>query len=99
MNFNLIKEKYPKAFSFWIKSELSMMDVKNDRHLYDFFDEQGICIAVYPFFNHFIWKIHLPETLNPFIDGDRKYDSRTEAEEQAFLKAFEILENKLLETK
>lgn len=107
MNWQEIKEKYPKAFElldesvdiFWEKDR----EANKCRFLYDFFDEQGISII-----------IEWSHSENPTIDIDWYYEitnfelpakifevnnvyagTRTMAEEQAFLKAFEILENKL----
>ena len=62
------------------------------RALYSFFDEQGIYTIINrsPADNEFFWSIDIDKD---FCDGDYT-NTRTEAEEQAFLKAFEILEDK-----
>ena len=73
---------------------------KTKHELYDFFDEQGIYIAMETWY---VDSAEQPTDIPKFIpniggigidfayaDG---YKTRKEAEEQAFLKAFEILEN------
>ena len=106
MNWQETKEKYPKA---WMKADnyfgcSRMGDIYGDRHpnvrdLYDFFDEQGIWIMITP-------PASLDEGVNYFdctisyLDGfwgndGREYKTRLEAEQAAFNKAFEILENRL----
>ena len=67
----------------------------NTRELYDFFDEQKIIITTY-----FIWGGGFRYAINDGGANDGGYysewiKSRTEAEEAAFTKAFEILEEKL----
>ena len=79
------------------------------RTLYDFFDSEGIRVTVDIFegyetqWHYYIFqptpegkdKVYKWE-INPDIDiKEFSYLTRPEAEEQAFLKAFEILENKL----
>ena len=109
MNWDKIKEKYPKAFdkySEWLEDPTEITEygflvyiemndkhhIVNRRYLYDFFDEQGIIISIY----------HDPEDLWQYDINDREVNtavgikSRTEAEEKAFEKAFEILENKII---
>jgi hypothetical protein len=72
----------------------------NPRDLYDFFDTQEIFIAVEIAFaidNSFNFHIaqHIaPATLHT-IWNPTVYPTRTQAEEAAFTRAFEILENKL----
>lgn len=75
------------------------------RHLYDFFDEQGIGVFVEWGIDQtdhgkliYRYKILHGEELNCAL-GLRHYSTRTEAEEQAFIRAFEILEQKLKEGK
>ena len=91
----LIKEKYPKAEELadnW--GDTHTIDWRqSDRWLYDFFDEQGIYVIINrsPADNEFFWSIDIDKD---FCDGDYT-NTRTEAEEQAFIKAFEILEDKL----
>jgi len=104
MNWNLIKEKYPKAEELadnW--GDTHTIDWRqSDRWLYDFFDSQGIYVWITPPFG-------TDEGLDIFdgeirlVNGDYLFErisicgtkTRTEAEEVAFLKAFEILEEKL----
>ncbi len=119
MDWNKIKEKYPKAFNKMLQgqcwfSELDDYDTLqispkeepdlliNERDLYDFFDEQGIYInicthkSIYDEPDKFTiswYDIFLNKAENIAHDGN--YYSRTEAEEKAFEKAFEILEGKL----
>jgi len=74
----------------------------NPRFLYDFFDEQGIFITVsydraYQFF---WWQITNEDAKCENMywthpPSEAIYKTRTEAEEQAFLRAFKILEEKL----
>ena len=93
MNWNLIKEKYPKAHKYLFDHCKVAIDIDKSRFLYDFFDEQGIYVIINrsPADNEFFWSIDIGKD---FCDGDYT-NTRTEAEEQAFLKAFEILEDKL----
>lgn len=75
-----------------------------NRFLYDFFDGERISIEVSWYHSDnptigIIWDADItdfncPAQIYEVVDN---CDSRTEAEEQAFLKAFEILENKLEE--
>ena len=77
-------------------STLSFKDVVRGRKLYDFFDEQGIVIGIEVLYYDGFW---FTPTITVMWDTDTNMkigsQSRTEAEEQAFLKAFEILEDKL----
>ena len=107
MNWTLIQEKYPKAFKFYTKKYgfadtkiaqnnlLQMLNHSNqlDRLLYDFFDEQGIIIVI-----NYYWegKTFCTEIwVNGKNDSDILYNTRPEAEEQAFECAFAILEERL----
>jgi len=88
MNWNLIKEKYPKAsakFKEWI---YFAMNNTTQRQLYDFFDEQGIIIQI-----KFFWKAEVLgkkwsyEISNDFeyiyssnLNDSITYSNRTEAE-------------------
>ena len=90
MNWNLIKEKYPKSEALIDKC------IRTDRDLYDFFDEQDIIIEIGYFsevgeFSYATYKYALPNGVS--LDSGYGYKTRTEAEEQAFIKAFEILED------
>ena len=101
MNWNEIKEKYPKAYekyAMWHNYKNPNRIIKkrecDDRDLYDFFDEQGLCITVRP------WNLRLDKWLYTIwnIDEDTTliaHPTRTEAEEKAFVKSFEILEARL----
>ena len=70
------------------------------RFLYDFFDEQGIYIEISSNYGEQFWfEIFNDQSLIGY-NWDKKgddiaYGNRTEAEEQAFMKAFEILEDRL----
>ena len=76
----------------------------NDRYLYDFFDEQGIFINVVRMWyfedtienslhEFFDWEIIVEREF--VSDSEVEEPTRTEAEEQAFIKAFELLEQRL----
>lgn len=99
MNWDEIKQKYPKAYDNWItwnqvnyntapaKDAVYILMVGS---LFQFFDEQGILMGV-----NAVW-----ETWLQTVEEDYEYYefdgyTRQEAEQQAFTKAFEILENKL----
>ena len=106
MNWQEIKEKYPKAFSLLDKSvdihwELEPERYQRLRFLYDFFDEQGISITVdwshsevdgSPEWFYEITDFGFPAGIEDVGDGVK---TRIEAEEAAFNKAFSILESKL----
>ena len=109
MNWKEIKKKYPKAWillkewfgykkNITINMELSKIFMP-ERKLYDFFDKQKIIIEIGIGYNFNENKYILNEWSYDIIDCDieneGQYNSRLEAEEVAFLKAFEILENKL----
>ena len=108
MNWNEIKEKYRKAYLLMIKQLDSkrLLDInaepRNIRDLYDFFDEQGILIIIDKDWEYMYsddmerrylktWNYEISQ--EPFY-GD-SYETRTEAEQAAFEKAFEILERRL----
>ena len=89
MNWNKIKEKYPKSEALIDKC------IRTDRDLYDFFDEQGIYIGIgVPLPGQDFWdaKITTPEDYK-YIHST--FPTRTEAEEKAFERAFELLESKV----
>ena len=94
MNWNNIKEKYPKArelLSKYLSGRAEYCFEWNTRALYDFFDEQGIYISLHHLEDEFVYEIEDGKDLN----SSGEYEStRTEAETRAFEKAFEILENK-----
>jgi len=106
MNWKQINEKYPKAnslFSEWIDKRGLINFV--DRDLYDFFDEQGIFIQSEIEYTREIDELNnnphycIEEWYYDIHDhslslaSDYPFKSRTEAEQAAFEKAFEILEN------
>ena len=107
MNWKIIKEKYPKAHKYLFDHCKVAIDIDKSRFLYDFFDEQGIYIEIElcylkdktiwfeydinsPFWDDSICAMNEPDYEEPY-----KTKTRTEAEEQAFLRAFKILEEKL----
>ena len=115
MNWNLIKEKYPKAYKegqdWWVAHaeiyEPAFLFNIGNRFLYDFFDEQGVVVEVVfaynntdeiYWFEYYIYKngvLQFCSMDEPDYEEPYKTITRTEAEEQAFIKAFEILEDKL----
>ena len=106
MNWKEIKKKYPKAYKeltncFGYKNETAIeisLTVYYNRNLYDFFDEKGIYIVVHPdILNEvfFIWIIFDEKNRAYQCNPEKFVNNRQEAERAAFLKAFEILEQKL----
>ena len=96
MNWKIIKEKYPKAHKYLFDHCKVAIDIDKSRFLYDFFDEQDIYIMMileWDFDNKKRWDFWI-DYVEKRIDSGL-YDTRTEAEEQAFLRAFKILEDKL----
>ena len=100
MNWQENYQFYPKAwelFQGWWGENYPQFDwLMCNRELYDFFDEQGIYLEVYVVgisdkFKATKWNYDIANEQVDYLD----YNSRTEAEEQAFLKAFEILEDRL----
>ena len=93
MNWNEIKEKYPKAFENLFESGMYHFD-GHPRDLYDFFDSQGIYIDVTC--NKAYFGCDILNANGEYLSVQRQNSTtRTEAEEKSFEKAFEILENKL----
>jgi len=91
MNYWEIGNKYPRAYKLmldWIKGKANFVLDFNTRGLFDFFDEQGIYILIDKNYStrEQIWHSNMDSLI---------CKTRTEAEEKAFEKAFEILENKL----
>ena len=80
MNWEEIKEKYPKAYN---KSQ-PVSNGRWFRYLYDFFDENGIYIELVRVCD--FWY---------YLGCLKAHDTRTEAEEGAFIEAFKMLERKL----
>lgn len=66
------------------------------RDLYDFFDEQGIYIAIeYDNWEYdFIWYVYINET-GDYKAPETRIKARPQAETAAFTKAFEILNERL----
>ena len=111
MNWKQISEQYPKAWEKWFgKNKLSFEHksfgydyLSSDRDLYDFFDQEGIIVQVDYMMGerNFSYSIYiLPKEINFAILGDlsgfnKHWSTRTEAEQQAFTKAFSILEERL----
>ena len=94
MNWTEIKEKYPKAYDkfrewFFLSS---WYPVKKPRVLYDFFDGEELFIIIGRGGQEFFWMV---DGFREILDDGGYRETRTEAEEQAFLRAFEILEGKL----
>ena len=110
MNWDKIKEKYPKAFDKYINwchaEDCPSIDCyeHTDRDSYDFFDEQVIYITV-AFNNEFgqgesiqYWMGEIDIKLKEDeYEGDyfERSKTRIEAEEKAFEQAFSILESKV----
>ena len=105
-----LKNEHSIAFSVWdneyrLISEDCAGEFSEDkcsfniRVLYDFFDEQGVYIIIDIEFHNMKnrWDFTLLDNDDYDLTKDNCYDykTRTEAEEQAFEKAFEILEEKL----
>lgn len=101
MNWEEIKEKYPRSYNLIYQQAREYANVLYEspiRWLYDFFDTQGIYIGVEVWHTklhkHFSCVITDKFSSHP-IYSQTDIVSRTEAEEQAFITAFEILESKL----
>lgn len=100
MDWENIREKYPKAMA--ILRDTKHYDLAEPRRLYDFFDSEGIYVWITPPFGTDIGldvfdgeiRIMYNDYINKRVNvcGTK---TRTEAEDQAFFKAFEILEEKL----
>jgi len=68
-----------------VESTLKATMENNIRSLYDFFDKQGIIVAIYP-----EWKYGVNDT-----EYDAEFESRILCEKAAFEEAFKLLEEKL----
>ncbi len=110
MNWEEIKDRCSKAYELLCgNDEFKRMQYsklfKGERLLYDFFDENEIAICITP--DYYGSMEYHP---SKYKDGDYiyywinvgfkweddiEYKTRTEAEQAAFTKAFEILESKL----
>ena len=105
MNWTEIKEKYPKASRLLINyydiddSLIGIRYFVEDylaRNLYDFFDSQEIYVCIEYRYGtaslpRWYWMVKQDNAANEQDSSQ----TRTEAEEKAFEKAFEILEDKL----
>ena len=100
MDWNKIEERHPKAYdklNIWICDKFNSEGEKDyflERWLFDFFDEQDIYIELTWGGKCWRYDIINPIYCNNLGYSKEKYKTRTEAEEKAFEKAFEILENK-----
>lgn len=105
MNWKEIKEKYPKSSNLLSKWNTNMKNWSNissimpPRDLYDFFDEQGIIIGIpvdYTYLGEkYVYMFEIIHPENTRCHEGEWYDTREEAEESAWMKAFEILEEQL----
>jgi hypothetical protein len=102
MNWSRIKEKCPNAWGMTFSSVECFYDANDElvftnsiRDLYDFFDENKIHINIESYFGG--WNYYIEDKEYQIIGDDGYYDykTRTEAEEKAFEKAFEILEGRI----
>ena len=103
MNWNRIKEASPKAVN--LLRNTAHYDLREPRRLYDFFDENEIYININP--DYYGSSEYHPRdyespsdiyfwiNINWVYEADVEYKTRGEAEEAAFTKAFEMLEEKL----
>ena len=108
INWKEIKDKYQKAFKEFSKwgNHVAVLSRQKQRLLYDFFDENEIYIEIEidrtleaKFAPSVYWLEEEMEDLDfdcyQNWTDECLYKTRREAEEAAFIKAFEILENKL----
>jgi hypothetical protein len=102
MNWELVREKYPKAWQKLRDWDFKRPAINHPRRLYDFFDEQGIYINISRYFQplgSYIEWVAIIDTEDDFrvayLNKRGGYPTRTEAEEKAFEKAFEILEGRI----
>lgn len=101
MNWEKIKAKYPKAVSRFIEWDnlnaetfMRWIFLYNIRDLYDFFDDNNIIVL--PDFDYCVesagWCFIICDSDCIY---DYRFDTRAEAETQAFTIAFKTLEDKL----
>ena len=107
MNWKDIKESCPKAFKYAIDNSIHVMHTSiqlgQTRNLYDFFDENEIYILIgknllrgSEYFPDSDWWWNVTSGEATWIQAhSSSYDTRTEAEQGAFEKAFEIMESKI----
>jgi len=96
-DWNIIKKQYHLAYERIGQNQKLIGHPENDRDLYDCFDDNGI--YVYPtWFGFNICGIK-DDVLNVFlmIKGVEDMAARVDAEKSAFMRAFELLNKKLLE--
>ena len=109
INWNEIKDKYPKAWMLlkkWWENELDCTFgdeyadlVMNTREFYDFFDQNELWIEISSqAINN--WSFNIFKLTDDnfdciFSENSYKLSNRIEAEGYAFYKAFELLEKKL----
>jgi len=106
MNCKKIEKECPKALELacaYFRYNILTLDNEFSfiiRDLYDFFDEQEVYISVYleSLELKWVWRIHkgLKKELHRVSCNPSVFDTRSEAEEAAFLKAFEILEQNII---
>lgn len=104
MNWELVKEKYPKshhAVAEWLHVVDSVVHFRisklfqNERSLYDFFDRQKLYISILKEpSGGFSTDISVPGG-NVVWENTQDSKNRDVAEESAFMKTFELLEEKL----
>ena len=107
-NWRQIENKYQKAYALWMQFDSPEAKIcVTYRDLYDFFDEQGMYVNVradsifgqWEYVNLWMWEITTTKEgyVGILEHGNLHLSdfSRTEIEEIAFEKAFEILEEKL----
>jgi len=99
MDLKKIAENYPKAYGRQITwRALKSNPFGGERELFDFFDEYEIWVEVSATsineWSYDIFKL-TENTFTHIASSAYMYLSRTEAEEAAFEKAFEILEGRL----
>jgi len=97
-NWRQIENKYQKAYALWMQFDSPEAKIcVTYRDLYDFFDEQKLWITVYITCSNsgFMWEIVKKTGIDEFSPENIIYNPRSKAEEAAFIKAFEILEEKL----
>lgn len=99
MHWDKIKEKHPKAWELYRQSEYYgwrlYLHQQNHRIFFNLFDEQEIYIEITYYYENEWGYVLFRTTGEEEIVSEDTYYTRTEAEEKAFEKAFDILENKL----
>lgn len=114
INWTNIKQSYPKAWKklirFHTKPEFGLVDNPNAwdligiepwelRHLFDFFDEEGVYLNVgaepYQDGVNWLWQIVWLEGGTGLYGDNGEYLSRSQAEVAAIERAFELLEEKI----